>query len=177
MADTRPCAVCGKELGRRQAQFCSRACYWISLRQPLEERFWKFVGAPSADGCRVWTGARDEQGRGHFGFGSRTTVVKAHRMAYELAVGPIPPGMKVCHSCDNPPCCEPTHLFLGTQADNVADMVRKGRSHQQQKTHCPRGHEYTPENTRLYKTGRYCRKCMVIHVKNYRQRKKENADG
>jgi hypothetical protein len=170
MAD-RPCAVCGKALTRRQALYCSRACYLARERQPLEERFWRFVGEPDADGCREWTGFRDGLGRGKFSFKGRP--VKAHRMAYELAVGPIPPGLKVCHSCDNPPCCESTHLFLGTQADNVADMVRKGRQrfgeHQRRKTHCSHGHEFSEQNTRLYRGRRVCRTCEREHVLEQRK--------
>lgn len=51
----------------------------------------------------------------------------AHRLAWEIANGPIPDGMHICHRCDNPPCCNPAHLFAGTQSDNLFDMSRKGR--------------------------------------------------
>jgi hypothetical protein len=59
------------------------------------------------------------------------SVWKAHRVAWTLANGPIPAGMHVLHTCDNPPCCNPGHLWLGTQADNMADMARKGRTSNQ----------------------------------------------
>ena len=77
------------------------------------------------DGCTVWTGTVDRCGYGRISVGCRMAM--AHRVAWELANGTIPPGMEVCHSCDNRPCCNVAHLFLGTHQDNMTDMARKGR--------------------------------------------------
>lgn len=77
--------------------------------------------------CRVWSGSLDTAG---YGLIRRTngSLMSTHRLAYELANGPIPHGALVCHRCDNPPCCRPEHLFLGDYAANAADMVSKGRA-------------------------------------------------
>jgi len=124
-----------------------------------------------SNGCLEWTKAVDRRGYGRLQRGSRGMgVVMTHRLAWELANGPIPPGLDVLHHCDNPPCAqtEPTegypegHLFLGTDADNIADMTAKGRHHNQLKTHCPKGHPYDEANTYVIPsrpTARYCWTC------------------
>lgn len=75
--------------------------------------------------CLVWPGARFGNGYGEVKFNRRLWPV--HRLVYTLAVGPIPVGMQVLHRCDRPLCAKPEHLFLGTQKDNVNDMMAKGR--------------------------------------------------
>ncbi|GAC1603195.1 MAG: HNH endonuclease [Acidimicrobiales bacterium] len=91
------------------------------------EIFWARVDKRAVDGCWEWVGRRDEKGYGRVGFHSRPSV-GAHRVAWELSAGPISDGLFVLHRCDNPPCCNPSHLFLGTQADNNRDRHAKGRS-------------------------------------------------
>jgi len=80
--------------------------------------------------CLVWSGARVKGGYGLFRMvvGGVRIDIATHRFAWELAFGPIPEGMLVCHKCDNPPCCRPDHLFLGTHADNAVDRFAKGRA-------------------------------------------------
>lgn len=85
--------------------------------------------------------------------------VSAHRASYSLFNGKIPKGMLVCHKCDNPPCVEPTHLFLGTFKDNAVDCARKGRYAAQMRTHCPKGHEYAVSGIRTKSGWRACREC------------------
>lgn len=97
----------------------------------LAVRFWAKVDRRGPDECWPWTGAinRARGGYGTFGRGPREAGTGyAHRVAWELVNGPAPPGQLVCHRCDNPPCCNPAHLFLGSVADNQRDMAAKGRS-------------------------------------------------
>lgn len=90
----------------------------------VAERFWPRVDK-SGD-CWEWQGGRVPQGYGAFWLDGRNRP--AHRVAWELTNGPIPSGLFVLHRCDNMPCVRPDHLFLGTQADNMADKTRKGRA-------------------------------------------------
>lgn len=78
-------------------------------------------------GCWLWQGGRYPEGYG-FMRSYKGVRVRSHRYSYEYHKGPIPFGMCVCHKCDNPPCCNPEHLWLGTDTDNVADRNAKGRT-------------------------------------------------
>lgn len=95
-----------------------------TLRQRFEA---KYEPIPEC-GCWLWTAAENEKGYGVIGVGGRGTGKRyAHRVSYELHVGPVPDGMCVLHKCDTPLCVNPDHLFLGTVADNVNDMTFKDR--------------------------------------------------
>lgn len=97
-----------------------------ALRKTLGERF--FESIREQDGCWVWQGVLDSWGYGLFYDAHAGKQVRAHRFSYRLHRGEFDQGLKVLHRCDNPPCVNPADLFLGTIADNVADMMKKGRN-------------------------------------------------
>lgn len=148
---------------------------------PPSIRFWKYVDK-SGD-CWIWTGARYPAGYGAFG-PKGTGAMGAHRYSWMLAHGEIPDGLSVLHKCDVRCCVNPAHLFLGTQKDNIADMVAKGRRRgrtglppvemvdppryikprmKNGADVCARGHAMTPENTKRthlkHPNRRICRTC------------------
>lgn len=118
--------------------------------------------------CWNWTGCLTKGEKNKTGYGTIWYNGKqrnAHRVAYEILVGPIPEGLNVLHTCDNSPCVNPAHLYLGTLKDNAQDTLRRGRCRayglmvNAKKTHCPQGHEYSEENTYRYNRKRMCRTC------------------
>lgn len=130
------CPRCGKVhertgWGSHVAVFCSLEC-----------RFWSKVDRSAGPGeCWPWTANTNARGYGKLEVNGQTRA--AHRVAHDLSVGPVPPGLFVCHRCDNPACCNPEHLFLGTPKDNTRDMIAKGR--------CPNS---TPEHRQKVVKGR-----------------------
>lgn len=129
----------------------------MSAARTIEERFYSKV-APMMDdrGCWEWMGslATGKWRYGKFPKGPHGSGwLQASRVSWEIHNGPIPVGMKVLHKCDNPPCVNPAHLFLGTSSDNTRDMIAKGRGNldyahrrasekKYERTHCRKGHPY-----------------------------------
>ena len=95
------------------------------IKQALPEKLASKIGPATTTGCFPWLAAKWAHGYGSIYYDGRTQA--AHRVIYEFVVGPIPKGLCVLHRCDNPPCVNPEHLFLGTKQDNTDDMMRKGR--------------------------------------------------
>lgn len=145
-------AVHGNLIGKRPQG------HGFGRHAPAPERF--FAKVDRSGVCWVWTAGGNENGYGHFSPGHGLRREYAHRWSYEHHVGPIPPGMVVMHACDNPPCVNPAHLSLGTNQDNMLDMVAKGRS--KTKT-CRAGHAWEPETTsiRVDPKGQTVRRCLI----------------
>lgn len=128
----RPCAQCQApfrpfryQLDAGGGKVCSRACADASKAKGVDQAFWPFIDKTGAGGCWIWTAGVSGAGYGTLKIHGQRRV--AHRVSYELANGPIEGGLFVLHRCDVRRCCNPEHLFLGEQQDNMDDMRQKGR--------------------------------------------------
>lgn len=158
-------ALCGMHYQRQR----TRGTVELLRAPTVEGRFWAKVDRADAAACWVWTGYRDRHGYGEF---HKTVApkqrkkIRAHRMAYELLVGPIPNDCELDHLCRNKACVNPSHLEPVTHAVNM-------RRYSESVTHCKYGHEYTPENTYLHPKGsRDCRACWQRERAERRKRQK-----
>ena len=125
--------------------------------------------------CWNWKGSKDKDGYGKLYFHGR--YYRAHRVAAHLWLGfPLHSELWVLHRCDNPSCINPRHLFIGTQFDNARDCANKGRMWRQNNlaTHCPHGHEYTPENTYTYYKPHLMRCCKTCAKARNRDRQRRH---
>lgn len=125
-------------------------------------RFWMKVTRPGESECWEWTGAHNRNGYGTFRVGGAgTSPAQAHRYSYELLVGPIPPGLSLDHLCRNRGCVNPSHLEPVTGRVNTLRGVSFAAENAA-KTHCLRGHEFTPENIIPRAKARQCRACVRL---------------
>lgn len=135
----------------------------------LLARFWAKVDRSGE--CWTWTACTNRHGYGQFGIRRRHYL--AHRVSYALAHGPFDTALYICHSCDNPPCVRPDHLFVGTQLDNMRDASGKGRTYSVRKTHCVRGHALEGDNLKINSAGsRSCRTCLLDRQRERRAKAK-----
>lgn len=156
---------------------------------PPKERLLRHVEAghippwnPTLGPCWIWTGSVGGRNRGYgytrYGPDQGSRKVPAHRLAYELFVGPIPDGYDIDHLCRETLCVNPSHLEAVTRHENQARGVRTFTSIHGPKTHCIHGHEFTPENTKI-EAGRYrrCRTCLTEKAKRRWQTIKAQRGG
>ena len=146
------------------------------------ERFWSKIDKQS-EGCWEWVAGKQRQGYGQIEYKGRRFL--AHRLAYLLHYGALEQNLCICHKCDNKACCNPKHLFMGTQKDNTQDCINKGRAAFQNinkerawdvgtlrrnVAQCKRGHAFSEKNTGKQAKGRYCKRCEADRKKESRKK-------
>jgi len=169
---SKTCVTCGAAFsGRKKQKACCLKCRrpaWYFALADVKDRFMQHVSPEPNSGCWLWTGVIGPKGYGH-GFIGKGRTRSAHRAAYELFVGPIPDGVEIDHKCRVRSCVNPKHFDLVPHRVNVQRGIAVGEagrdaSHKRQaeRTHCKNGHEFTEQNTRIWKGARICRTCKRI---------------
>jgi hypothetical protein len=135
------------------------------------KRFWSKVDIRDKNECWPWVGTIGVKGYGRFWL--KRKAIRANRMVWEISHSKkIEDGMFACHSCDNPSCVNPNHIWIGTNQDNQIDRVVKGRHNFASRTHCSKGHDYSEHGYRLKNGHRDCRICRrAAEAKNAPNRK------
>lgn len=154
---------------------CGCAAFGRFTAKSIGEKFWAKVDKNSSGGCwefktKLTTGYGQIEHRGK--------VSLAHRVSWEIHVGKIPEGMFVCHRCDNPPCVNPEHLFLGSHSDNMKDMYSKGRGRKYKRNNkdtCKNGHYRTADNLYIRPDNGLadCVKCRQMAAKKQDEKRKQ----
>jgi hypothetical protein len=170
MPFTKTCPQCLKQFTstRPRSIYCGRSCYRGSfvktIQQLLHDRIQK------TDGCWLWLGHIAKSGYGVTSTGGYTPerVMHAHRFSYLILAGPIPNGLEPDHLCRNRSCINPSHLELVTHAENM----RRAATH---RTHCKKGHPFSPENTFMVGGARRCHRCNRDNARSYYNRNKESV--
>lgn len=142
----------------------------LRVSKSVSERFWSKVCILHPSDCWEWQAAKFCNGYGVFRLDGKN--FRAHRLSWVLEYGDIPEGLSVLHSCDNPSCVNPHHLWLGTQLDNLRDSDCKGRqtswNERRTQSYCIHGHIFDFKNTRIRPNG--SRECRVCHREAMRKR-------